>query len=127
MDFFHLNCRIVSKAKGKSSVAASAYISAEKLVNERTGLTHDFTRKQDVIFSDTVLCENAPKEFQDREVLWNEVEKVERASDARFARQFDLAIPNEFSKEQAKELFYDVANIFTEQGMCFDGGIQNFI
>ena len=124
MDFFHLNCRIVSKAKGKSSVAASAYISAEKLVNERTGLTHDFTRKQDVIFSDTVLCENAPEEFRNREVLWNEVEKVERASDARFARQFDLAIPNEFSKEQAKELFYDVANIFTEQGMCFDGGIH---
>ena len=124
MKFFHMNCRVVGKARGRSSVAAAAYVSAEKLLNERTGLTHDFSRKKDVIFADTVLCKNAPAAFRNREVLWNAVEKIEKASDARFARQFDLAIPNEFTKEQARELFYDVARIFTEQGMCFDGGIH---
>ena len=45
MQFFHMNCRVVGKAKGKSSVATAAYVSAEKLHNERTGLTHDFSRK----------------------------------------------------------------------------------
>lgn len=124
MNFFHMNCRVVSKARGKSSVAASAYVSAEKLLNERTGLTHDFSRKQDVIFSDVVLCENAPSEYKEREKLWNAVEKVEKSADARFARQFDLAIPNEFTKEQAKILFYDIADIFVKDGMCFDGGIH---
>lgn len=124
MNFFHLNCRIVGRAKGKSSVAAAAYISAEKILNERAGLIHDFSRKRDVIFADTVLCKNAPSAYRDRAVLWNAVEKIEKSSDARFARQFDLAIPNEFTEEQAKELFYDVAHIFTDQGMCFDGGIH---
>ena len=124
MNFFHLNCRIIGKAGVRSSVAVSAYISGEKLLNERTGLTHDFSRKKDVIFSDTVLCKNAPSAFKHRETLWNSVEQVEKASNSRFARQFDLAIPNEFSVEQAKELFYSVAEIFTNQGMCFDGGIH---
>ncbi len=124
MQFFHMNCRIVGKARGKSSVAAAAYISAEKLLNERTGLTHDFSRKKDVVFADTVLCANAPEEYRNREILWNAVERIEKASDARFARQFDLAIPNEFTPKQARALFYDVASIFTEQGMIFDGGIH---
>ena len=124
MQFFHMNCRVVGKAKGKSSVATAAYVSAEKLQNERTGLTHDFSRKKDVIFTDTVLCKNAPVEFRNHAKLWNAVEKIEKAPDARFARQFDLAIPNVFTPAQAKALFYDVARIFTEQGMCFDGGIH---
>ena len=124
MKFFHMNCRVVGKARGRSSVAAAAYVSAEKLLNERTGLTHDFSRKKDVIFTDTVLCKYAPTKFRDRKTLWNAVEKIEKASDARFARQFDLAIPNAFTPVQARTLFYDVARIFTEQGMCFDGGIH---
>ena len=124
MNFFHLNCRVVGKAKGKSSVAASAYISAEKIYNERTGITHDYSKKNDVIYSDVVLCNNAPAEFKNRSVLWNAVEKKEKSSDARYARQFDLAIPNEFTVEQAKILFYDIADIFVKDGMCFDGGIH---
>lgn len=124
MNFFHLNCRVVGKARGKSSVAASAYVSAEKIYNERTGITHDYSNKKDVIYSDVILCENAPAEFKKRSILWNEVEKKEKASDARYARQFDLAIPNEFTIEQAKVLFYDVANVFVKEGMCFDGGIH---
>ena len=83
MNFFHLNCRVVGKARGKSSVAASAYVSAEKIYNERTGITHDYSNKKDVIYSDVILCENAPAEFKKRSILWNEVEKKEKASDAR--------------------------------------------
>ena len=38
---YHWNIGIVSRGKGKSAVAASAYRSGEKLTNEWDGMTHD--------------------------------------------------------------------------------------
>ena len=44
MDFFHWTTKIVSRNKGKSAVAASAYISGTKMENTWDGVIHDYTR-----------------------------------------------------------------------------------
>jgi len=72
---FHLHVGTVSRRTGRSSVAAAAYRAGEKIRNERDGITHDYTRKSGVVYSEIMLPENAPEEFQNRAALWNAVEK----------------------------------------------------
>ena len=51
-------------------MAAAAYRSGEKLVNEWDGLTHDYTRKGGVVHTEILLPGHAPAAFSDRAVLW---------------------------------------------------------
>ncbi len=80
--------------------------------------------KRDVIYSRTLLPEHAPAEYLDREKLWNSVERIEKNANAQLARRFSLAIPNELSEEEAIDFFRRIGTYFTDQGMCFDGGIH---
>ena len=47
MAIYHLSMKPMSRSSGRSSVAAAAYRAAEKLTNQRDGLTHDFSRRFD--------------------------------------------------------------------------------
>ena len=75
-DSFHFSVNIISRGKGKSAVAASAYRSGEKIKNEYDGIVHDFTRKGGIAYTEILLPQNAPEEFSNRSVLWNSVETV---------------------------------------------------
>ena len=82
MAIYHCSVKIISRSSGRSSVAAAAYRSGEKLLNQREGIEHDFTRKQGIEHSEIILPENAPAEYQSRETLWNAVELSEKRKDA---------------------------------------------
>ncbi len=41
--------------------------------DEYYGKTHDYSKKTDLVFSKIFLPEHIPKEFSNREYLWNEV------------------------------------------------------
>ena len=66
----------VSNISGaKSSVATSAYMSREKLKDDTMNHTFNYSgHVHDNTFSNISLCANAPKEWQDKEKLWNAVE-----------------------------------------------------
>ena len=49
MAIYHFSAQVISRSQGRSSVAAAAYRSSEKLLDERTNEVHDFTRKSDVL------------------------------------------------------------------------------
>jgi Ti-type conjugative transfer relaxase TraA len=95
----------ISRSSGRSAVASAAYRAAEKLTNERDGLTHDFTRKEGVEHAEIVLPEGSSAEWaRDRSKLWNAAEFSETRKDARVAREFEIGLPHELSKEQRLEL-----------------------
>jgi ATP-dependent exoDNAse (exonuclease V) alpha subunit len=73
----------------------------EKLKDERTGLTHDFTRKDGVAHSE--IISNLDIEI-DRSELWNLAEKSENRKDARTAREWVIALPDELDADQRKDL-----------------------
>ena len=91
---------MVQRSKGKSAVAAAAYRSGTKLVNEWDGMTHDYTRKGGIVHSDILLPVHAPPEFQDRSTLWNSVEQIEKSSNSQLAREIEVALPVELSRDQ---------------------------
>ena len=45
MAIYHLHVSMVKRSSGRSSVAAAAYRSADKLRSEQDGMTHDFSRE----------------------------------------------------------------------------------
>jgi Ti-type conjugative transfer relaxase TraA len=126
MAIYHFEAQAISRSQGRSSVAASAYRSSEKLIDQRTGLTHDFTRKNDVIESEILLPKNAPEKLLNRETLWNEVEKAEKRKDSQVAREINIALPKELSQAQNWKLAKTyVHNNFVDKGMIADLNFHN--
>lgn len=126
MAIYHCSCKIVSRSNGRSSVGASAYRSGEKLVNEYDGIIHDYTHKQGVVYTEIMLPENAPEEWQDRNTLWNEVEKAEKGQNSQLAREYEIALPKELTREQQIECARNFAGInFVTEGMCVDIAIHD--
>lgn len=121
MAIYHLSIKIISRGKGKSAVAASAYRSGEKIKNEYDGIVHDFTRKGGIAYTEILLPQNAPQEFVNRSVLWNSVEKIEKSKNSQLAREIEIALPKELNREKQIELVREyVKENFVKVGMCAD-------
>ena len=106
MAIYHCSTKTVNRSSGRTAVASSAYRAGEKLEDERTGLTHDFTRKDGVAHSE--ILSNLDIEI-DRGELWNLAEKTENRKDARTAREWVIALPDELDPDQRKDLAKDFA------------------
>ena len=95
---YHFHVERVKRSAGKSVVAAAAYRAGEKLKDDYYGMTHDYSKKA-VVKSGIFLPIHAPPRLQDRETLWNEVEKIEKHPAAQLAYSFDFSLQNEFTME----------------------------
>ena len=60
----------------------------------------DYTRKGGVMHTEILLPPHAPREYANRQTLWNAVEDAERNKNAQLAYSFDIALQNEFSTEE---------------------------
>ena len=121
MAIYHLCIKIISRGKGKSAVAASAYRSGEKIKNEYDGIVHDFTRKGGIAHTEILLPQNAPQEFVNRSILWNSVEKIEKSKNSQLAREIEVALPKELDREKQINLVREyVKENFVKVGMCAD-------
>lgn len=131
MAIYHLSAQVIKRSNGHSAVAASAYRAGEKLIDERTGEIHDYTKKEQVGYSEILVPENVGAWAHDRQSLWNATELAEKRKDAQLAREINIAIPVELTAEQGRELVRDYAKEnFVDKGMiadiCIHGeGTQN--
>lgn len=126
MAIYHCSIKIISRGKGKSAVAASAYRSGEILTNEYDGVTHDFTKKRGIVHTEILLPPHAPPEFTDRSILWNSVEKIEKSKNSQLAREIEIALPVELDREKQIQLVRDyVQKNFVSAGMCADIAIHD--
>jgi len=107
-------------------VAAAAYRAAEKITNAYDGAIHDYTHKKGVVYTEILLPDHAPAEYADRAVLWNTVEKIEKAKNSQLAREVQLALPVELTKAQNISLVREYVNRhFVSAGMCADFAIHD--
>jgi len=121
MVIYHCSIKIISRGKGKSAVAAAAYRAGELIKNEYDRIIHDYTRKGGVVHTEILLPENAPDEYTARAVLWNAVEKIEKAKNSQLAREIELALPAELTRQQNISLVCEyVQQHFVSAGMCAD-------
>ena len=66
-------------------MASAAYRAGEKLHSDYYGEDSDYTNKGGVIYTEIFLPPHAPREYADRETLWNAVEKAEKGKKAQLA------------------------------------------
>jgi len=118
--------KIVKRSIGKSSVSSAAYRSGSKLTNEWDGVTHDYTHKGGVVHSEILLPAHAPPAFADRSTLWNSVEQSEKSKNAQLAREIEVALPVELTREaQLKLVRTYIQDNFVSAGMCADFSIHD--
>lgn len=122
--FAHVS--VHTRSKGHSAVAASSYRTSTKLFDARTGITHDYSNRKDVVFSTILLPEGSAPEFEDREFLWNQVELAEKRRDAQVCKDIVLALPKELDLIQQIELTKRFAQThFVENGLPADIAIHD--
>ena len=122
MAIYHCTTKTINRSSGRTAVAASAYRSGGKLKDERTGLTHDFTKKEGVAHSEIISNLGVPI---DRSDLWNMAEQAENRKDARTAREGVIALPDELDANDRKELARDFArNLVNKYGVVADLAIH---
>ena len=98
MALFHFTADQIKRSEGQSVVASAAYRSGEKLHSAYYGEDSDYTRKKGVICSEILLPPHVPREFSDRETLWNAVEHAEHGKKAQLAYSFEISLQNDFVK-----------------------------
>ncbi|WP_169040658.1 MobA/MobL family protein, partial [Legionella pneumophila] len=112
---------IHSRSKGHSAVAAAAYRSGAQLYDDRIGRSYDFSKRDDVVFSEILLPDGATDSFLDRDHLWNEVERAENRSNSQLCKDFVLALPRELDLVQQIELAKRFARTyFVDKGLPAD-------
>lgn len=129
MAIFHCSVTTISRGAGQSVIAAAAYRHACKLVDERTGQVHDYTRKQGLESSSIYLPKDAGEEWPawatDRNKLWNKAEAAERRKNSRVGREITLALPAELSPERRKTLAGRMAQALADRyGVAVDVAIH---
>ena len=89
-------------------MAAAAYRSGERLVDERTGIEHDYRRRGGVESAELFLPSGSPWQ-PDRAAVWNMAEAAEKRKDACVAREHEVALPDELTRDQQKALLQEYA------------------
>jgi len=96
-------------------------MSCSRIYNDYDGVSHDYTRKRGLIYEQVFLPEHAPREWQDRTVLWNAVEEVEKTKDSRLSRELVIALPVELDLSVWEVMLQEYINRnFVNRGMCAD-------
>lgn len=125
MAIYHFHAKMVKRSEGRSAVGAAAYRSGSRFIDERTGYVYDYTDKPGVEHAEIIAPEGAAAWVYDRSTLWNTVEESERRKDAQVAREIEIALPAELSKDQQVELMRDfVRQTFVSKGMVADFAIH---
>lgn len=135
MALYHFHVGQIKRSAGRSAVECAAYRAGEKLYSEYYGQISDYTRKGGVMYTEIFLPPHVPREYADRQTLWNAVEEAERNKNTQLAYSFDIALQNEFTLDENIQLARQfLLDNFVSRGMIADfavhqsdedGGIPN--
>ncbi|WP_182180664.1 MobQ family relaxase [Methylobacterium radiotolerans] len=123
MAIYRLEAKIVGRSRGHSATAAAAYRARTRIVDERTGLVHDYTRRGGVEHTEILTPPQAPTWMRkDRARLWNLVEATETRANSQLARELILTLPRELSDEQRIAVVRDFVDteLVSSLGMVAD-------
>jgi len=102
-------------------VAAAAYQSGDRLFCEYDQKTKHYRNKKEVVFSTILAPSHAPPELNDRNALWNSVEKAENRYNSQLARRVVMALPKEIPRDQQIQLVREYCEAqFVSKGMIAD-------
>src|SRR5579859_7131571 len=108
MAIYVLNVETIGRDKGGRVTRSAAYRAGERIRDERTRETYDYSDRDDVVHKEIFL----PSHFaghpemdwaRDRSTLWNTVEETDRRN-ARLGREVLVVLPPELTAAQRTQL-----------------------
>lgn len=116
--WFTPSLQTISRSAGRSAVAAAAYRACVKLIDQTTGLIHDYTRKRGHV--ETLLIG-----ADDISELWNKAEAAENRKNSTVARELMLPLPDEWTNDGRRECVRDIAqHLRNTYGVAVSGSIH---
>lgn len=112
---YHCSVKSISRGKGHSATAASAYRAGIRIEDATTGLIHDYTKKGGVRSVDMLAPTDAPAWASDPSALWNAAEATETRKNARVAREMIVALPCELTDGQRQTLACDIGQMLVDR------------
>lgn len=124
MAVYHLSAKApIKRADGRSATAAAAYRAGIAILDDRTGLTHDYRRRSGVVSARLLLPGGA--ELADRAAFWNGVERHHKRRDAVVAREVVVALPVELPAGERARLAHAFAMAIADHfGVAADCAIH---
>jgi len=114
-----------TRSNGQSAVASSAYRSGEILEDKRYGKTHDYSRKENILYTDFMYPDGSPEWVtKGRGSFWNAVEAFEDRKDARLYRDFMGALQNDMTAEDNIKIVKLFSEHLRAQGMVVDVAVH---
>lgn len=111
MALYHCSVKTISRSKGQNAIAAGAYRSGEKLINEQTAEIFDYRRKSGVLYKEIILPTGISQ--ISRNQLWNLAESSEGRKNSTVAREYELALPHELDESARLGLAREFAEHLT--------------
>ena len=118
---YGFNIAPISRVRGESVAKAAAYILRANIADPYLGMTHYYAYGKDLLYSEIIIPDYAPRDYLDLTTLLSAIENAEKRYDARTGRTVRLTIPNdrEFSDKERIDLTRSfVKNAFVSLGMC---------
>jgi hypothetical protein len=116
--WFTPSLQTISRSAGRSAVAAAAYRACVKLVDQTTGLIHDYTRKGGHV--ETILIGAS-----DISELWNQAEASENRKNSTVARELMIPLPDQWTDNERRECVRDIAQHLRDTyGVAVSGSIH---
>lgn len=115
MAIYHSHMKSFGRGKGDSSVAAAAYRAGFDLIDEATGLSHQYSRRHGVDYAQMLAPKGAPAWCLDTEKFWNANEAAETRKNALVAREVEVALPESLDREQRKALALSLGQLLVDR------------
>ena len=116
----------MQRSKGRSVTAAIAYRAGCVILDKRTGIKHDYTKKYKsggIVHSEIVVPDGVNK--PSRNDLWNWAELSEKRKDACTGREYEVNLPYELSDQQRVSLTQTFSKFISNQfGVAVDFSIH---
>lgn len=119
---YHCTVKSVGRAAGRSAVAAAAYRAGVRLEDPRTGETHDYRRRGDVVHAEIVTGYDWAR---DRQALWGAVSTSATRLNARLATEVECSLPAALTDAQRLALVRSFARALAAEGVGVDFAIHS--
>ena len=106
---YFLLIKIFSRGRGSRVTRAAAYRAGERIRDERTSESYNYSKRKDIVHSEIILpsglADHPDMEWaRDREKLWNAVEKAGTRRNSRLGREVLVILPPEITVVKRTEL-----------------------
>ena len=113
MSIYSASVKPISRSAGRSATAAAAYRTGKEVIDERTGVIFDYTRRSGVDHVSMHLPSGCVE--MDTSTLWNAAEFAEKRKNSTVARELLVALPHELNRSDRHALSAAIADALVER------------